>query len=330
MKKTTLILLAIIIYHGSILAQTVVSEISGITKVDTITVGNIDPKSQLHVQEGGDVLFGADTIDGGKKLIWNAEKSALRAGGVDDDDWDPDNIGGYSVAFGLNTKAIEDYTMAWGVNNNAVRAVATAWGANNNATGYYSTAWGESNKTPGGYSTAWGALNETSGENSTAFGRNNLSQSINEVVIGRYADTVSHANPNSWESDDQLFVVGNGSSTTDRNNALTVYKNGNSKVTGFTKLGDNAPSIKVKKLTGNMGANPTGQVSIPHNLDLDKIISVTVLAVTPDIFSVRLIYPPNPMTTYNWDIINDEVRIHKVNTSNLKNYDLRIMITYEE
>jgi hypothetical protein len=48
-------------------------------------------------------------------------------------------------------------------------------------------------------------------------------------------------------------------------------------VNGYTKLGSDAPSIKVKKFTGTTAATESGFVIIAHGLDNSKILSVSVM-----------------------------------------------------
>lgn len=86
----------------------------------------------------------------------------------------------------------------------------------------------------------------------------------NEIVIGTNA-------------------VGNGSNTVtigDDNITKTVLK-GNIEVSsltvnGFTKLGSDAPAIKMKKLTGTTANTDGGFMYVAHGLDASKIISTTI------------------------------------------------------
>lgn len=48
-------------------------------------------------------------------------------------------------------------------------------------------------------------------------------------------------------------------------------------VNGFTKLGSDAPSIKVKKITGTTAPTEGGYVAIGFGMDISKILSVSVL-----------------------------------------------------
>jgi len=48
-------------------------------------------------------------------------------------------------------------------------------------------------------------------------------------------------------------------------------------VNGYTKLGSDAPSIKIKKLTGTTAPNENGYIEISHGVSAGKILSVSVL-----------------------------------------------------
>ncbi len=146
----------------------------------------------------------------------------------------------HSTAWGLRNTASEYQSTAWGFDNTASNQYSTAWGASNEASGFTSTAWGDGNETSNYVSTAWGYRNTSSGFGSTAWGYSNIASgftstawgfgnyalSASETVFGIWADTLMNSDPNNWIETDQLFVIGNGSSPSDRNNALTVLKSG--------------------------------------------------------------------------------------------------------
>lgn len=197
----------------------------------------------LEIDTAHSVLFGQSLSGEGSKLMWLPRKSALRAGALSSYSstyWDADSIGLYSVAFGRDNKTTGRYSMVWGYRNTASGYAATAWGYLNTASGRHSTTWGDSNTGGGEDATAWGYLNTASHYQSTAWGRNNVAsgtratvwgrenkaQSTLETTLGQYADTLSHSNATTWEDDDQLLAVGNGTADDQRNNAFTIMKSG--------------------------------------------------------------------------------------------------------
>jgi hypothetical protein len=70
-----------------------------------------------------------------------------------------------------------------------------------------------------------------------------------ESVFGNYCTTYTPDNPTSRDTDDRLFVIGNGTSSSIRKNAVTVMKNGN------IGIGTDAPSelLHLRNNTGDAG-----------------------------------------------------------------------------
>jgi hypothetical protein len=173
-------------------------------------------------------------------MFFYPKKAAFRAGNVTTGRWDDDNIGLNSFAVGSETEASGDFSMAmgqiniasgdnstvFGAGNFVSGDESTAFGFGNIVNGELSTAWGEGNTIEGDYSTAWGEDNIIFGNFATAWGKGLRADSEYETVIGRFNSTPI-GSPDSWDETDALFTIANGNSTTDRNNALTVLKNGN-------------------------------------------------------------------------------------------------------
>ncbi|GAB4024659.1 tail fiber domain-containing protein [Spirosoma koreense] len=97
-----------------------------------VGIGTTTPKAFFNVATGRDVLFGENLTNAGNtnKLIWYADKAALRAGYVDNANWNTVNTGQYSVATGYNTKATGNYSTALGFQTRASGYASTALGAN--------------------------------------------------------------------------------------------------------------------------------------------------------------------------------------------------------
>lgn len=103
-------------------------------------------------------------------------------------------------------------------------------------------------------------------------------------------------------------------------------------VNGYTKLGSDAPSIKVKKLTGTTGATEGGFVFISHGLNPAKILAVSVM--------VQLSVPtpavgPNsqfPGANFMWVLNGTNVEIDNIpgQSAFLLSKPVIILITYEE
>lgn len=217
----------------------------------------------LHVEENHNVLFGNGLSGAGTKLMWLPNKQTLLAGSVNGLQWDPDSIYENNIIFGIDNQSSTEFV--------------TINGRNNTVSGLYSAVFGLENKVIGGkwsllngrdnlvesdasYAIINGKENRASyeaeyailnGRNNkigieadytTVNGLNNIANTSYETVLGRYADTTVVSNyTGAWDGDHQLFAIGNGSSALDRNNALTVLKNGQttirSKSTTFSKNG---------------------------------------------------------------------------------------------
>jgi len=111
-------------------------------------------------------------------------------------------------------------------------------GADNAANGYLSSITGGFfNKANGNYTSIIGGITNTgNGNYSLVGGLHNTAQSYAETVLGLYA-SVGSGTSNSYVATDRLFVVGNGTGTSARSNALTILKNGNTSISGSLQLG---------------------------------------------------------------------------------------------
>ncbi len=129
-----------------------------------------------------------------------------------------------SLALGENTIASAMYSIAIGNNSEASSEGSVVIGFSSEAKGIGSTAMGNGTVSSGHFSTAIGYDTETSGEYSTAMGFSTIGASYSSIALGRY--NVGFGDPDNWVETDPLFEIGNGSSFTQRANALTVLKNG--------------------------------------------------------------------------------------------------------
>ncbi len=162
--------------------------------------------------------------------------------------------GRYSIAIGTDSKAIGQYSTALGSSSyakgytsvalgpsNAIgdRSVAMGSWANSNgyasvamgdgtfANGEFSFAAGNGTIASGQYSVAMGYNTKANGTSSTTLGNNTTAASGYETVIGRFNTTYTPISLTGWNDSDRLFVIGNGTSSTLRCDALVVLKNGN-------------------------------------------------------------------------------------------------------
>ncbi len=149
------------------------------------------------------------------------------------------NVGENSFAVGSRTKASNMYSAAFGFGTSA--------------TGKSSVVFGEYGRVSGLRSAGFGHSVQVSGDNAAGFGVHTIAESYGEVVVGTFNVTNAEDNSNrlyssnSWEENDPLFVIGNGTSKRERSNAVTVLKNGR------VGIGTYSPKSKLD-VSGNVRA----------------------------------------------------------------------------
>jgi len=154
---------------------------SGAGTYGSVAIATTTANAVAKLSVDGSVLFsgnsGATPVSGaGTRMMWIPSKAAFRAGAVNPNiigtgtEWDDNNIGSYSIALGLSTKASGLYSFATGVSTTASADYSTAMGYNTIASFEYSTAMGSETTASGGYSTAMGKNTIASGSVSTAIG----------------------------------------------------------------------------------------------------------------------------------------------------------------
>ncbi len=156
----------------------------------------------------------------GTRMFFNPRKAAFRAGRIGGNQWNYANIGTYSVAMGENTIAAGNNSTAFGYSTTASGTVATAIGNGTTALGINSIALG--------YQTT------ASGIASAVMGINTTAPSYSETVIGTNNTDYTPSSGTNWIASDRLFVIGNGINSSNKSDALIVYKNGNTEL--YNKL----------------------------------------------------------------------------------------------
>ncbi len=146
-------------------------------------IGTTTPTTKLDVVgnikgTGGLWLNGAagstPTSGTGTRLMWIPAKAAFRAGyvGGTGTAWDDANIGQYSFAAGLNSKANGQSSSAFGSNSIASGFASFASGNGVTASGPYAAAFGDTVTVSGWQSFGGGGVVTVSGNRSFGFGQN--------------------------------------------------------------------------------------------------------------------------------------------------------------
>lgn len=265
-------------------------------------------------------------------------------------------IGNYSLASTLHSTAI-------GFGAEASASQATAIGTTVSATGNYSLAMGQGTIASGQNSTSLGyaarsigtvsismgaytyaignraiALGNgtvATGNSSTALGTATTSRAFGSVSIGQYNDSIKNSSTTTWVPTDPLFYIGNGTVFNNTSNALVVYKNANSDIKGFTRLGDSAqgtPRIKMKKLTGTSAPTQNTWVNIPHGLIQSKIIGVDIIMNVPGFVNLPPAYTFQANYEYQYQVSTANIVVLNMgaNSANILSKNFTVLITYEE
>ncbi len=281
---------------------------SGATRHNTLTIyknGNIISKNPTTLLSSN-TPYDLAVTGSGTRMMWIPEKSAFFVGTVTGGFWD--NIAPWTFSAGYDARATGNSAVAFGLGTEAQGVAAFA------------------------------ACSDTKafGNTSSSFGDGTIANAYGSVAMGRYNDYIVGSSQNSWIASDPLLMLGNGTSNLVRSNALIVYKNGNTDISGYTQLGttsEAAPSIKMKKLTGNSANSQGGLVAIPHGLNRAKILGVQVLLT----YAAAVADIPGPYLDaagyeYNWQVTVSDINIYNKtgNIINILSKPVRILITYEE
>ena len=140
------------------------------------------------------------------------------------------SIGGGTTGLGASSSR-EDYAIAIGWNSDARGQASIALGPSD-AYGYNA------------FSTGW--VTEARGNYSSTFGYQTNSYPYASMALGRY--NVITGDSASWVTTDPIFMIGDGTSNTNRSNSFVIQKNGQ------TAIGYNAPTgmLQVSSALGSL------------------------------------------------------------------------------
>ncbi len=189
-----------------------------------------------------DFVFGSKQLDNdpntttdNKRFFFDKSKGAFRAGIAQSDQWDENNIGTYSTAFGRNSIASNFHSVAFGLSTES-----RAW---------YSTAMGIGTIAPSRAETVIGSYNT---EYTPLGGTNRWDYQDRLFVVGN----------------------GEGNSTASRSDALVIYKDGSTSTSGiwsgpgFYTTSSKSEKIKLSKLT--LGIEILEKL-IPYQYELKRL-----------------------------------------------------------
>lgn len=279
---------------------------------------------------------------GGNSLLFDASNGSLNAGLLSSNQ----PKGDYSVGLGYNPKNSGDYSVSIGIVNETSADFSYSIGYINKNLGNNTFSFGGRNTINYQNGFALGIENTISGLGAKAFGNNLHSKAVDGVVVGVNNDITDNPNPNAFSTTDRIFQVGNGGFS--RRNALTILRNGevgigsstqaltpDSRlvVDGFTRLGVDAPKIKVKEVS-IPDNNPVSNITtVPHGIgDKEKILEMNIHILSNNNLYIATGYTNPFRFTYSFDDSN--VYIYNVagESANIvgTGRKIKILITYTE
>ena len=150
--------------------------------------------------------------------------------------------GSSSTAMGRGTIASGDDSTALGANTEASGNSSTAMGSNTQASGMWSIAAGANSTAIGTVSLSFGYESMASGDNATAIGYRVTASDRSSLVIGEYnllGSTVTNS-ATQFSTDNTAFVIGNGSDSNNRSDALVVKFSGDATLAGNLNINSDA------------------------------------------------------------------------------------------
>ena len=208
---------------------------------------------------GGALNTGVIPASGaGTRMMWYPNKAAFRAGRVFDNTfaggvngttyWDDSNVGRYSVAMGVNTRAIGRRAVAMGDATTASDRAAVAMGTGATASQTAAVAMGIGTQASGTGAVAMVQNAVASGSRSVAMGNNANATGLSSTAMGTYTEAASEnsmsigqCNSANTTADGTLFVVGNGPRTgtcDSRSDAFRVDPDGSAHAVSHDALSD--------------------------------------------------------------------------------------------
>ncbi len=264
--------------NGAWIASTIESPFATASNVTSNSPGTIATD---------DFVFGSTSLDNitgttdDYRMFFDKSKGAFRAGWVNGTQWDVANVGNYSSAFGLFTKASGyastvfgysgvasgESSIAMGYNTVASGNQSSAMGYASTASGVAAAAMGYATHATGNQSTSTGGWTTASGQLSTAMGESTTAKSYGETAIGMNNTdyTLGTDGATTFNAADRLFVIGNGTASNATSDALVMLKNGNTTLKGTLKLTNGTSSYTLPNTDGTanqvLTTNGTGTAS---------------------------------------------------------------------
>ena len=150
--------------------------------------------------------------------------------------------GSYSTTMGDRTIAYGYASTAMGNQTQAGGNFSTALGRYTLANGPYSTAMGYDTRASGNTSIAMGTGTRASGQHSIVMGIYTIAKDYNSLVLGQcnLAGSTITSSGSEFNLDNTAFVIGNGTDSDSRSDALTVLFDGTTTIAGDLNVNSDA------------------------------------------------------------------------------------------
>ncbi len=214
------------------------------------------------------------SYSGSVRFVWDPTRRHFQAGILNSNT--PGNFGFTTFAFGQDIQTSGTFSLGIGSSNVASGTGSMALGISNNSTGNYTMALGSGNSANGHSSGAFGrnsSVNVGSGSTAFALGNGLTVRHANAFVVGRFNDRASTT------SGTFRFVVGDGTSDTNRSDAFWIDANGNVYAkgnffanNGSVQLGSGGGSLYT---SGNMTIGTTNSAYVRFNTNGSERMRIT-------------------------------------------------------
>ncbi len=171
-------------------------------------------------------------------------------------------LGGFTDATGITSTAMGDHSLASGDQSTSMGRfsvasglASTAMGFQTVASGDYSTAIGAGTNANGIASIAMGFNTAANGDRANSMGSVTTANGFASLVIGQYNDSIVTAQ-SSMQLTTPLFIIGNGTSSNARKNAMIVRNDGR------LGLGTNTPAARLHIADSSVVFSAVGDTSI--------------------------------------------------------------------
>ncbi|WP_137823640.1 hypothetical protein [Pseudomonas sp. D(2018)] len=157
-----------------------------------------------------------------------------------------------------------------------------------------------------------------------------LTGNLNQTSGTSVVNTLT-ANEKSW------LVVNNASSFSIREDSVAqtrflIAEGGQAVFYGYTRLGDTAPAIKMKKLIGTTPATEGGTMTVNHGVTSTKIIGVQVLVFHTSTNAILPGWTVSAGFEYGVQLgaLGVQIALHPTNSESILSKAFTVLITYEE